>query len=209
MSQVRSLITRLEAFREKVQDARPFYRQMQSSWTDLARRVVEQTLLSLRPGELAAEAWQQKVDALAARVTADFLDGEEIGLAFSLAPRPPLEFTDDPRTFTLGDLKISDVEEWVARGREKASPDDPGKNLDGRDAGKSDLQIAWRIMYALKLGKPGWDRLLGHLRDFTGIEAEDAAELLYPELLKAWVEFFSVRAPAAWRTHLHKLVAEI
>ena len=101
------------------------------------------------------------------------------------------------------------MEEWVRRGREKDSPDEPGKNLDERDAGKTDLQIAWRIMYALKLQKPGWERLLDVLRQFVGLEAVDAMELLYPELLKAWLEHFTVAAAREWKAYVAQLVAAL
>lgn len=210
MSEVRQLINRLEKFRDKISDPRNFYREMREPWTELARRVVEQTLVNVQPHDVDSQLWQIKIVQISARVSVmDFLEADEMGLMLSIAPRYESGLPDDPLSFTLGNLSIHDVEQWVEAGREKSSPDDAGKNLDERDAGKTDLQIAWRIMYALKLQKPGWDRLLSVLREFVGLEAEEAADVLYPELLKAWFEHFAVRAPQDWRNYVHRLVESI
>lgn len=209
MSELSRLVNRLERFREEIADPMNFYREVKEPWTELARRVVEQTLVAVQPSKVDAEMWQLKITQISARITAEFISDEEVGLIFAIAPRYEIGMPDDPTTFTLGNLSIHDVEQWVAAGREKESPDAPGKNLDERDAEKTDLQIAWRIMYALKLQKPGWDRLLNVLREFVGVEAEEAADVLYPELLKAWVEHFAVRAPADWRAYVHRLVEGI
>lgn len=209
MSEVRQLITRLEKLRDTLTDQNNFYREVRGPWTELARRVVEQTLVAVQPSNVDAELWQLKITQISARVTADFIRDEEIGLVFAVAPRYEAGIPEDPTTFTLGNLAIQDVEQWVAAGREKESLDEPGKNLTEIDAGKTDLQIAWRVMYALKLQKPGAQRLLQVLREFVGLEAEEAVDLLYPELLKAWLEHFAVRAPEDYRGYVHRLVEAV
>jgi hypothetical protein len=209
MSDLRTAIAKLEKLNTRLRDPLPFYRQQSIEWRELARRIVEQTLVSLQPANVTTEEWQHKIVEISARVSSAYIfNDREIGITLSIAPR--IEFdpaNEDPRTFTIGNLSIQDVERWVAEGRVKTTPDAPGKNFKKMDADKTDLQIAWRIMYALKLQKDGWDRLLGHLRDFAGLEAEDAAEALYPELLKAWLEHFTVRCVADWRRYIQNLIA--
>lgn len=207
MATPREVIAKLERIRDRLQKPSEFYERVREPWLELLRRVTEHTLTALKPGDIAPDLWQQKAREIASRVTSE---PQEFGLIFSLSPRLEvidLAKIDEPQNFRLGNLAIADVEQWVAEGRTKASPDAPGKNLDERDVGKSDLQIAWRIMYALKLQKPGWDRLLDVLRQYVGVDAVDAAEALYPELLKAWLEHFQSRAPADWQRYVREVVS--
>jgi len=207
MATIDAVISKLERIRERVSHPEAFYREMQSEWTQVARRIVEQTLVALQPPGVDPAEWLAKLTEISARVVAEFYDDTvESGISFSIAPRVGTEEPDTVAGFTLGSLSIQDVERWVAAGREKSSSDDPGKELDQRDAGKSDLQIAWRVMYALKLRKPGWERLMDVLRDFVGLEAEEAAEEIYPQLLLGWSEHFIVRAADDWREHIRKLM---
>jgi hypothetical protein len=184
-----------------------FYRRYLGSWEDLARRIVETTMSAMQPADAEPEKWRATVEAIAQRVAVGFIQDEnEVGISFTITPRVGFDPTNEnPGTFTLGNLSIQDVLHWIEAGHGKSSPDEPGKNLGEVDAGKTDLQIAWRVMYALKLQKPGWDRLLDALRDFVGFEATSAADALYPELLKAWFAFFSDRAPQAWQRYWHEL----
>lgn len=210
MSDARRVIERLEKLKAEVTRPEPFYQRHQREWQEISRRIIEQTLVALQPADVTAEVWHLKVGEIASRLTSTLLvEPEEVGVVFALAPRLQFDPSDSPGTFTLANLSIADVEEWVRKGRDKSSPDEPGKNLDERDAGKTDLQIAWRIMYALKLQKPGWERLMDVLREFVGLEAVEAIELLYPELLKAWLEQFSVVAARDWRNYVARLVAAV
>jgi hypothetical protein len=211
MGQLAGLISRIERFKERVENPRPFYDRYRSSWLTLAKRVVADTLVALQPPDTDPQRWQVQVAEIADRVSIDFIEeADETGLILALPPRLIPDPEDAPAHFSVGNLSIDDVVRWVEAGRGKSSPDEPGKNLtQEQDAGKSDLQIAWRVMYALKNQKPGWDRLLDVLREYVGLEAESVAEALYPELLKAWLEYFSVRAVDSWRTYVHQLVQEI
>jgi hypothetical protein len=207
MAEIGAVIGRLERIRERVSQPQLFYREVQLDWTQFARRIVEQTLVALQPSTIDPQQWLFKITEISARVAAEFIDVDiESGLTFSIGSRVGTEEPENAASFTLGNLSIQDVERWVHAGREKESPDEPGKNLDERDAGKSDLQIAWRVMYALKLRKPGWERLIDVLRDFAGLDAEEAAEAIYPDLLKSWFEHFAVRAPADWREYVRRLI---
>jgi hypothetical protein len=207
-----AVIEKLERIRDRVSQPQLFYRKVQLEWTQLARRVVEQTLVALQPPDIEPVEWLAKVTEISARVVAIFVNDEgpsrtsSSGLSFSIQPRIGTEEPDTVAGFTLGNLSIQDIERWVRAGREKTSPDEPGKELDERDVGKSDLQIAWRVMYALKLRKPGWERLMAVLRDFVGLQAEEAAEAIYPVLLSSWLEHFAVRAPSDWREYVRELV---
>lgn len=207
MSTLDAVIGRLERIRAGVSRPELFYREVQRDWTQLARRSVEATLAAMQPPDVDSTQWLAKITEISQRIVTEFYNDEtESGLSFTIGPRTGTEEPATTHGFTLDNIAIQDVVKWVEAGFEKDSPDEPGKNLDERDANKTPLQIAWRIMYALKLRKPGWDRLMNVLREFVGVEAEEAADAIYPELLKTWFEFFSVRAPAAWREYIHGLI---
>lgn len=207
MSTLDAVIGRLERIRTGVSRPELFYRDVQRDWTQLARRSVEATLVAMQPPDVDSTQWLAKITEISQRVVTEFYDDEtESGISFTIGARVGTEEPVSTHGFTLDNISIQDVVKWVEAGFEKDSPDQPGKNLDERDANKTPLQIAWRIMYALKLRKPRWDRLMNVLREFVGVEAEEAADAIYPELLKTWLEFFSVRAPAAWREYIHGLL---
>lgn len=207
MATLDAVIEKLERIRTGAQRPELFYREVQRDWMQLARRSVEATLAALQPADVDSTQWLAKITEISQRIVTEFYDDEtESGISFIIGPRPGTEEPATTHGFTLDNISIQDVVKWVEAGFEKSSPDEPGKNLGPIDAGKSPLQIAWRVMYALKLRKPGWDRLMGVLREYVGVGAEEAADAVYPELLKTWLEFFSVRAPAAWRQYIHGLV---
>jgi hypothetical protein len=207
MSTVRDVIARLEKLKAKLEDPRPFYLRHGRSWLELSRRIVQDTLNVSQPPGIEPEQWQEQVMHVAARVAILFSEDEDgTGFVLALPPRLMPDPFDNPEHFSIGNISIDDVRRWVEAGHAKVSTDEPGKNLTEIDAGKTDLQIAWRVMYALKLQKPGWERLLGALREFLGLEAETIAETLYPEILKAWLDYFSVRGADSWRAYVHELV---
>lgn len=207
MATLDQVIAKLERIRSGITQPQVFYRSVQREWTQVARRSVEATLAAMQPANVDPNEWLLKITEISARVVAEFYNDEtESGIAFAIYPRPGTEEPTEAHSFTLGNLSIQDIVKWVEAGENKSSPEEPGKNWGPIDVGKTPLQIAWRIMYALKLRKHNWERLLVHLRDFVGLEAEEAAQDVYAELLKTWMEFFSVRAPAEWREYIHGLV---
>jgi hypothetical protein len=189
VSQLRGFIAKLERLKTAF-DLREFYAAHLDRWRERARRITVAILENARPVEADAETWRRRVAAESARLTGTlFVQADEVGVILSLGIRPPGTDSTDPGHYSIEGISVEEVERWVAAGRTKGSPEDPGKNLDERDAGKSDLQIAWRVIWSMKLRKNGWERLLGHIQEFLGAtdEAAEASAQLYAALLEAWV----------------------
>lgn len=188
MSLLGGTIARLLALRQALGRPTEFYALHVEQWREHAARIVVAILQNSRPADANAEDWRRRIDTEAARLSALlFFDFDEIGVILTLGIRPPVP-ESDPMHYTLDQVSIQDIERWVEAGRGKTDPDAPGKNLDERDAGKSDLQIAWRILYSLKLRTGHWDRLLWHIQTFIGSDDVGAATGIYTEILQAWME---------------------
>lgn len=204
--QARVVIGRLQAIKAVLENPLEFYALHLADYRQLASTVAFQVLTNLRPPDADPALWEQQANQLAALVAAH-LDTEVLGLTISLAEAKsgPL----DPRSFSINGLAISDIERFVQAGRVKEDRDEPGKNLDERDDGKTDLQIAWRIMYALRLQKAGAPGLEAAIMRFLSAEGRTEAEKLLPEVLKAWVDVFTVRAGADFRKWVDAGVARL
>jgi hypothetical protein len=202
MGSLAQTIAKLQALKLALSRPTEFYSNYLPQWQEHAQRITVAILRHSRPPETDPDDWQRRIETEAARLSALlFFDADEIGAILSLGIRPPVP-QSDPRHYTLDNMSVKDIERWVEAGRGKQNPDDPGKNLDERDDGKTDPQIAWRIIYALKLRKEGWERLLGHIEDFLGLEA-GAAPGLYREILQAWLEQIGPQIRADYRAWIH------
>jgi hypothetical protein len=189
MGQLAGTIAKLTRLKSALSNVRPFYIRNLPRWRERAERITVAVLINLRPEGTDAEVWQRRVATEASRVAALLsFDAEMAGAIISLGIAPTDVPVNDPRHYTIGSISVDDVVRWVESGREKVDPEAPGKNLDERDAGKSDLQIAWRVLWAIKLQKEGWEKLSGHILDFIGAEEQDTAAGYYGEILQAWVE---------------------
>ena len=150
-------------------DLGPFYREVLPQWHATARAVAVATMAGMRPEEVASEVWTERTAELAEAVVAEFIAEDAVaGVAIRLETgneeeADPTEINVvDPKYFRIGEVAISDVEEWVAAGRDGTAPEGVGKRLDSRDDRKSNLQIAWRVMHAMRLGKgDGLARAIG------------------------------------------------
>ena len=63
-------------------------------------------------------------------------------------------------------------------------------------AGPACARIAWRIIYTLKFNKKGAEGLRAAVGRYFGQTASNEVAALYPEVLAAWVEVFTVQAAA-------------
>lgn len=207
MSEVRNLIGRLEKLRDELLHPLAFYAAHRDDWEELARRVARTVLINLRPLEAQGEAWQRQIDTSVAYIAARLVTADDAGIAITLAalPEEASELPDDPRFFSSQGLTVEEVIRWVAAGR--SGEDNLGKRLDQRDEGKTDRQIAWRILYALKLNKAGATDLRIAIERFLGRELGQQAEGIYPEILRAWAEVFAVRAVEDYRGWVHGRIA--
>ena len=196
MSAVRNVIGRLEALREELSQPAVFYAEHRAAWLELAKTVVRQVLANLKPIEMDAGQWQRQIVLAVDRVAADLLSEEDAGIMISIGALPIGADPEDPRHYATAGVNVDEVMRWVEAGRD-AEMD--GKRLGGDDEGKTDRQIAWRILYALKLNKPGAEGLRTAILKFLGRESGESAEVIYPEILKAWLDVFTVRAAADFR----------
>jgi len=198
-------IVKLRGIQQRLSMPERFFAEHLEDWRELARQVTHDTLTALRPPESDPDQWAAGVVTAVARVVT-YLLTPEAGMIIALgAPAPDAE-PDDPRFFELGGIPVADIERWVRESRAGILPEELAKRLDERDEGKSDLQIAWRILYALKLQKPGSEGLEKAIRRFMGFDSVKSMEAIFPELLRAWLDHFIPRASADWLVWVRKQI---
>lgn len=195
MSTALEVAGRLRNLKTALSTPQEFYFSVLPQWTELARTVTANVLAVTKPPDMTDETWARESAATVERVAATLVSEEAVaGIIIALGPRAPGVNVDDPKGYTIGGFGVREIEQFVAAGR---AGDPDGKDLTrfpAKDADKSDLQIAWRIAYAIKLQKPGFERVLEHIAEFLGHVALDAAEKQYDEILKVWRAVFVPRA---------------
>jgi len=193
MGKLAGVIERLKGLREELGSPVVFYAEHRDDWLKFAKAIVRQAMLNLRPIGVDHEMWIRQVDLAAARVSVDLLGEDEAGVIVALGSSS----ADDPMFEAIdGNLSLDQIEAWVQAGHGGQAG---GKRLDERDALLSDEKIARNVLYAMKLGKPGTDRLRAAILEYIGGEIAEQAERLYPEIRKAWVDLFSVKCASDWR----------
>lgn len=188
-----------------------FYRESLPGWRALAAEITRQALVMSQPVEADRDLWAAQMQALIEKISARLLAAPMVGALLCLKSEEWYEDlpTDSPSNYTVEELGIHDIERWVEAGRGKADADEPGKNLDARDANKSDLQIAWRVMFAIVGRKDGYERLLGHIQQFLAVEQKGAIGASFELILQMWVEAFTIRAWQDWQAWVVKQCAAI
>ena len=205
MSAVRGLIAKLAGLRDEVTTPRVFYAAHREAWLELARRTVRDTLVNLRPDKMDAEAWARQVELAVGHVSVHLLELEDAGLIIRLNSETA-EGEDTADVAQRFGFTLEEIRQWVEDGR---AGEKGAKRIDERDVLKSDLQIAWRIIYTLKFNKPGADGLRAALNKYFGAAAGTATAELYPEVLKAWAAVFTVQAGADWRQWISSRVRAV
>lgn len=204
MSALKAAIGRLKGLQQVLANPVDFYAERQAEYRELARTTALMTLTNLRPDGADPGLWAQQAAAFSNRVGAGLAG---VGIVLTLEEQPIVAAVDAPARFALNGLSIAQIERFVAAGRVKESADAPGKNLDERDESKSDLQIAWRIMYALRLSKPGSAGLQAAILRFGAAEQRGSMESLLPQVLKAWETVLRPKAKADFQAWVHRNVA--
>ena len=185
----REAIEKLQGLKANLGQPLLFYVGKQVEWEALATQIAYDTMTALCPPHIDAELWQQAVETATNRIAVSS-HLVEIGIVIALSEVPMDAASPDPKHFSVRGIRIQDVERWVQKTRDGTLEKDVGKRLDKRDENKSALQIAWRIMHALKLQKAGAGGLEEAIRKFLGAEAMSEVEALYPHVLTVWLEFF-------------------
>lgn len=205
--QARRVIGRLQTLSGRLLNPVDFYASHLADYRELAAKTAFQVLINLRPADADPELWQQQALGMSLMV-GTAVSPDQRGMVIWLSDR-----NEKPRfhpdTFSFNGVSIAEIERFVDAGRHKENQDEPGKNLDARDDGKSNAQIAWRIMYAMRLGKPGTPGLEAAIQKFLSAESRSEAEKLLPQVLTMWIEVFSVRAVADFRQWVHASVASL
>jgi hypothetical protein len=208
--------TKLIGLRNTLARPLPFYELVLEPWRDMAGTIARDILSELRPASVTldpvAEAehnarWRLACEAVRMRVQASLFAAEDVGIILSLAAKPVVQ-EGDPRTFAIGDVSVLDVERWVRESRAGNLNSDVEKQIDERDTGKSDLQIAWRILYAMLGNKPGRSGLETAIKKYLGAQAWEDSQKLYPEVLKGWLDYFVPIAINQFRAWVGQRVAD-
>lgn len=210
----RQAIERLALIQHRLEDLGPFYREFLPQWHAMAQSVAAATMAGMRPDDVEEELWAARTAEMAEAVTADFLlEDASGGVAIRLEmagdeETNPTEIdVTDPKYFRVGNISIAEVEEWVAAGRDGTAPPGVGKRLDARDDKKSNLQIAWRVMHSMRLGKSaeGLARAIGRFKTWkTGLDMDK----VLAQILRDWTEVFLAAAPRDLEAYLAGVLAE-
>lgn len=206
---------RLHAFEAKMSRPVEFYARHQQAWLDLAVRITLATIEHACPADADPNAWRRHAEGIAAAVTAEVFTGEMAGILFRARDdSQPLIFPEESgevdRSGAQTGLNIADIERWVAAGR---AGTEGGKKLKlGRgemDFGRSDLQIAWRVFNAIQHQRQNWDRLLGHIADFTGSQFKPATDKMGADLERVWETMLAPVIVADWHAWVGEQAAAL
>lgn len=201
-------IGRLKNLKATLIEPKSFYLFHRAGWEPVAASVAVDTLSALQPPDADPERWQAACESAGRRVTASLLDGEELGVIVALGETPPGIQPGDPAYFRFEGISIRDVESWVEVSRSGELPEEVRKNLKAMDDFKTSKQVAWRLMYAIKLNKNGvGPRLAEHIRGFMGWELRADLENLYPMVLATWLDYFVPVVFDQWRQWVRQQIA--
>lgn len=204
---------RLQGLEKNLSKPEAFYEEHKEEWLSLAREFADEYLMNARPANIESDQWDNTIRDALARVTATLINKTYLtGLIICLSDIAGAEENgEDPFSLILrnDNLTKAQIERWVAAGRNKASPDDPGKNIDPiTDEGLDDSQIAFNVMKAIGGMRPNWERVVLHIKEFLMAEGEDALQSLAEGLLQGWIAVFLLHAGRDWREWVHRQVQE-
>lgn len=199
-----STISRLKGVRAALVEPVGFFEQQRGAYRVLAERVTVDFLLPMLPDGIEASEWENRVRVLADAVAVDLLDGAEAGLRIHLSaePRQPLlgEEITGPAPGVFG---IETVRDWVAAGREG---EEIGKQIDDRDVGRSDEQIAQRVWWALYTGRSANSG--EKIRQFLTAKQIEMMREHLPSLLQAWIDALLPKVRRDYRAWVRGVIRE-
>ena len=191
-------ILRLSRLQTALNNTWEFYRSNLDTYEELARITARNVLTSLPPQDVDPAQWERTVETIVGRIGTFLVASSKAGgMIVRLAAEASEHVEGTRATMVPGrNISIADIQRFVAAGR---AGEEGGKRLDDRDYGKSDTQIAFNILYAIRQGRD--NGLLGHIADYLGMQHETTAGDLSPQILAAWIDIIvpRVRADlAAW-----------
>jgi hypothetical protein len=205
---------RLEKLEKKVSNPLAFYEAHKEEWLSLAREFSDEYLMNARPAGIEPDQWEGTIRDALSRISATLISAPALtGLTICLSDLATEEGAPGENPFNLmlqnDNLTVEQIRRWVAAGRTKTSPDDPGKNIDPiEDAGLSDTQIAYKVMKAIGGMHENWERLVGHIKEFLMFEGEVALQGVADGLLEGWCAVFLIHAGRDWREWIHRQVQQ-
>lgn len=203
---VREAILRLSRLKLNLQNAWQFYRANADTYENLAKQIAHGVLIATPPPDVTAEQWARTTETTvrwigAALVASSKVNGLIIGMASAKnatldeAVGPDGEFTPSGVTDFVT-ASLDDILAFIRAGREG---DELGKDLDRRDYGEDDHNIAFNILSGVKKGNG--DGVMHHIHKFLGKKHEAHAHDRSPQILTAWLDIIVPRVRAdleAW-----------
>lgn len=195
---VKEAILRLSRLKLNLQNAWQFYRANADTYETLAKQIAHGVLIATPPPDVTAEQWARTTDTLVERIGAFLVANSKVnGLVLRLATET-IGTGQNTGEFVPGasNVTVADIVRWVDAGRE-GDPD--GKRLDDRDYGKSNQQIAFNILYAVRQGRG--NGVIDYVQKFAGVSQQNEAHDRSPQILTAWLDIIVPRVRAdleAW-----------
>ena len=195
-----SHIERLKGIRAQLERPADFFAVHRAEYVAALRVITVRELTLIKPDDQEPEEWALHVQVVADCITSALIEEIATGIRFWLSPevQPQIEEISGP---TPGIFALDTVKEWVAAGR---AGEDGGKDLDDRDIGKSDAEIAKRVWWAMYEGRSlnSHDRI----RAFLIAQGIDLMREALPSLLNAWKQNIIVPMRKDWRKYVGEVV---
>lgn len=196
MNDAALFVMKMKALRQALGGVHLFYAAHVKEWREQARTIAIVIFQNARPADADADEWHRRVATESERITGTlFMQEDEVGAVLALALRPPSALPDDPAHYSLDGITVSEIERFVAAGR---AGEPGGKAIDYIDENRTDLQIAWRIIWAIKTRKGNFPGLIAAIQQFLGGH-EGEATALYGDILKSWLEQLGPRIRGDFR----------
>lgn len=197
-------IGKLRRLKESLENAWTFYRANIDTYEAMAKSIAHGVLIAMPPEEVEPSEWQKSVATVVERIGAFLVNSKEAsGFILRLASTDASAGSDNDIAAPIPGMKnmgVQDIVRWVEAGRNKTSKDaEGGKNFDERDFGKSDNQIAFNILYAIRQGRD--NGIMTHISQFIGAAHTGEAHDRSPQILAAWIDAIVPRVRAdleAW-----------
>ena len=195
-----SHIERLKGLREQLAKPADFFIAHREEYVAALRVITVRELTLIKPDDQEPEEWALHVQVVADCITSALIEEIATGIRFWLSPevQPQIEEISGP---TPGIFALDTVKEWVAAGR---NGEEGGKDLDSRDIGKDDAEIANRVWWAMYEGRS----LNSHDRIRAFLVAHGIALMreALPSLLNAWKQNIIVPMRKEWRAYIGNVV---
>lgn len=204
-------IGKLRKLKESLENVWTFYRANIDTYEAMAKSIAHGVLIALPPPDVEPDEWAKSVATVVERIGA-FLVNSSAASGFILRLASTSASADGGSAFPpvpgMKNMGVQDIVRWVEAGRNKTSKDpDGGKNFDERDFGKSDSQIAFNIMYAIRQGRD--NGIMAHIAQFIGAAHTGDAHDRSPQILAAWIDAIVPRVRADLEAWMRGLMAGI